>query len=60
MGRSYRLKDHHAETIENAIQALEDTEGIDVDRTRGPTRDGAISTSEAIGRVAEAYTGWSP
>ena len=49
-----------AETVENALTAInEDDELPDIDRTRGPTAEGMVSTGAAVALLAEAYTGWS-
>jgi uncharacterized protein YoaH (UPF0181 family) len=46
-------------TVENAIAAVDnDPQLPDVDRTRGPTSEGHVSTGEALALVAQAYTGW--
>jgi len=58
--KSYAVDDDQEATIENAIDALdEDCSEPDVDRSRGRSGDGKISTGEALARIAEAYTGWS-
>ncbi|PSP38273.1 hypothetical protein BRC71_06260 [Halobacteriales archaeon QH_7_65_31] len=54
------LREEHARTVENALDAVDaDEELPDVDRGRGRTSEGEISTGEAVALIAEAYTGWS-
>lgn len=48
------------ETLVNALEAAARHRGVDLDRSRGRTADGAVSTGEALVAVAEAYTGWNP
>lgn len=59
MTKQYAVRDEDVATVENAIDALEDLEDVDVDRSRGRPGDGSISTGEALARICEAYTGWS-
>ena len=57
--KTYTVTDDDVETIENAIDAVDELEDVDVDRSRGRTSAGWISTGEALAKIAEAYTGWS-
>jgi len=59
MSKQYNIPDEHVDTVENAIDAVDDLEDVDVDRSRGRCSDGEVSTGEALAIVAEAYTGWS-
>ena len=59
MSKQYHIPEDDVDTVENAIDALEDLENIDVDRTRGRPAGGSISTGQALAQICEAYTGWS-
>jgi hypothetical protein len=60
MAKNYAVDGDQEATIENALDALdEDPDEPDVDRTRGRSGAGEISTGEALARIAAAYTGWS-
>lgn len=52
--------ERRADVVENALEAAADELGADLDRSRGRTANGAVSTTEAIEEVAAAYTGWRP
>jgi hypothetical protein len=57
VSKTYTVPDEHVPTVENALDA--DDELPTVDRSRGRTPEGAISTGDALAEVAEAFTGWS-
>lgn len=60
MTKQYAVPDEHVETVENALDAVDGDPNLpDVDRSRGRTGDGKVSTGRAVAIVAEAYTGWS-
>jgi hypothetical protein len=48
-----------ARTVENALEAAAADLGGELDQSRGRPGEGAVSTNEALEKVAEAYTGWS-
>ena len=59
MSKTYTVPDEHVPTVENALDAVDaDDELPTVDRSRGRTPEGAISTGDALAEVAEAFTGW--
>jgi len=56
---TYIIPDEHVETIENAIDAVDDLEDVEVNRSPGRLADGQVSKGEALAMICEAYTGWS-
>jgi hypothetical protein len=60
MSKTYTVPDDHVPTIKNALDAVDGDDDLpNVDRSRGRTPQGYISTGDALALVAEAYTGWS-
>jgi len=59
MSKTYYIPEKDVETVENAIDALDAREDVNVDRSRGRPVAGSISTGEALALICEAYTGWS-
>jgi hypothetical protein len=60
MSKSITVPDEHVPTVENALDAVDgDPDLPDVDRSRGRTPEGKVSTGRAVAIVAEAFTGWS-